>query len=100
MVTMARGKCKIRGSQVGIERTINQKVNLILNRISCTNRASAFMYRIWRLAVLPCFNHKLVIRYAKFGVCLSDFRIGDSCKILFRGPSINMTLYIYIYVCV
>ena len=72
-----------------IERTINQKVNLILKRISCTNRASAFMYRFWRLAESPYFNHKLVIRYAKFGVCLSDFRIGDSCKIIFCDPSIN-----------
>ena len=38
----------------------------------------------------PYFNHKLVIRYAKFGVCLSDFRIGDSCEILFHGLSIKL----------
>ena len=90
MVTMSRGNCKVRGSQMGIKRTINQKVNLILNRISCTNRTSAFVYRFWGLAVSPHFNHELVIRYAKFGVSLSDFRISDSCKVLLREPSINL----------
>ena len=59
MVAMSRGNCKVRGSQMGIKRTINQKVNLILNRISCTNRASAFVYRFWGLAVSPHFNHDI-----------------------------------------
>ena len=75
---------------MGIKRTINQKVNLIFNRICCTNWASAFVYRFWGLAVSPHFNHELVIRYPKSGVCLSDFRISDSRKVLFLDPSINL----------